>query len=156
MEMKILLAGAVFLGGWFWSYLFLRQLLFNFAAAYPLIKKMRALQDDLIAIGARRYTDISTGLCTLLAAIILFLVLRFCPLYIKIVFGVGALIALVILIPRTRPENRQTFDSFCDAYCRFIPDDELRMAFYNKKTGQIKSPLKAMGLSGSFLPDFNS
>ena len=33
MEMKIIFAGAIFLGGWLWFYLFLRQLLFNFCTA---------------------------------------------------------------------------------------------------------------------------
>ena len=39
-EMKIMLTGAIFLGGFLWSYLFIRQLLFNFCTAYPLIKRM--------------------------------------------------------------------------------------------------------------------
>ena len=56
MPMKILGAGALLMAGWFWFYLFVRQFLFNFFTAYPLIKGMQAAKDDLIAIGARRYT----------------------------------------------------------------------------------------------------
>ena len=154
MEMKIMLAGALFLGGWLWAYLFIRQLMFNAATAFPLIRDMNALQPDLIAIGAKRYTTISTVTCILVAGVIAAVVLRFCPLYMIICFGVGALIAIILLIPRVSPTNREMFDSFCFSYYRFVPDDELRTAMYNKKTGQIKSRLKAMGIEGSFVPEF--
>ena len=43
MAMKIMWAAAIFFGGWLFSYLFGRQLVFNFKSAYPMIKKMRAL-----------------------------------------------------------------------------------------------------------------
>ncbi len=154
LELKIMLAGAIFLGGWLWSYFFMRQLLFNFLTANPLIKKMNSLKPDLIAIGAKRYTTTSTIVCFVLAAVILFAVLRFCPLYLQIGFGVGALLAVLILIKKATPDNRSMFDSFCTVYCRFVPDDELRTAMYNKKTGQIKARLKEMELEGSFVPDF--
>ena len=47
MEMKIMLCGAMVLGGFLWSYLFLRQLVFNFRVANPLIKKMNLLLEHL-------------------------------------------------------------------------------------------------------------
>ena len=49
MEIKIMYAAAIFFGGWLMSYVFLRQLLFNFRVAYPLLKKMNALDPELIA-----------------------------------------------------------------------------------------------------------
>ena len=67
MEMKIMLAGALVLAGFLWSYLFLRQFLFNIRVAYPLINKMNGLQPELIGVGAKRYTLIS-NLVSLLAA----------------------------------------------------------------------------------------
>lgn len=154
MEWKIMLTGAIFLGGWLWSYLFIRQLMFNYATAFPLIKRMNALKEDLIAVGAHRYTVISVVTCALVSAALLAAVLIWCPLYLKIGFGLGALLAILLLIPRVSPKNRDMFDSFCANYYRFVPDDELRTAMYNKKTGQIKSRLKAMGFQGTFLPDF--
>ncbi len=154
MEMKIMLTGAIFLGGWLWSYLFIRQLLFNFATAFPLIKQMSALREDLIAIGARRYTVISVITCAVVAAALLAAVIIWCPLYLQIGFAAGALLAIILLIPRVSARNRDMFDSFCSTYYRFVPDDELRTAMYNKKTGQIKSRLKVMGIQGTFLPDF--
>ena len=52
MQMKILGAGVLLVLGWLWFYLFVRQFLFNFFTAYPLIKKMQAAKEDLIAVGA--------------------------------------------------------------------------------------------------------
>ena len=47
MEMKVLFGGAIMLGGWLWFYLFVRQFLFNFMTAYPLIKQMTAADAEL-------------------------------------------------------------------------------------------------------------
>ena len=154
MSMKIMLAGAIFLGGWLWSYIFIRQILFNFVTAFPLIKKMRALKEDLIAIGADRYTIVSTVVCCFFAAILLFVVIRFCPLYLTLCFAGGALIAFVMLLKMVSPRNRAMFDSFCSAYCRFVPDDGLRTAMFNKKTGPIRARLKELELNGTFIPEF--
>jgi hypothetical protein len=154
METKILLAAVFFFVGWLWSYLFLRQLLFNVLTAYPLIRKMHATREDLIAVGAMRYTGVSVVTCLIVSAIILFAVIRFCKLYNIISFAVGAVAALLMLLNKLTPKNRPMFDAFCSAYCRFVPDDELRTAMYNKKPGQIKSRLREMGLDSSFVPQF--
>ena len=153
-SMSIMYIGAIFLGGWLWSYVFIRQIMFNFIIANPLIKGMRAQNGDLIAVGAKRYTVISTVICAFFAALILFVVLRFCPIYAKISFGVGAVIAFVMLFRMVNTRNHAMFDTFCAAYYRFVPDDELRTAFYNKKIGPIRSRLKEMGFSSDFLPSF--
>ena len=63
MEIKIMLAAAVFFGGWLLSYVFLRQLLFNFRVAYPLLNTMKGIDPELIAPGARRYTNTSVVVC---------------------------------------------------------------------------------------------
>ena len=154
MEMKILLAAAVFLGGWLWSYLFIRQFLFNLITAFPLIKKINSLQEDLIAVGAVRYTVISLITCGVIAAILLFVVIHFFPLYLLISFLAGAVIALVLLLNKLSPSNRPMFDAFCTSYCRFVTDDELRTAMFNKKTGEIRSRLRAMGILDTFVPEF--
>lgn len=154
MSGKIMWAGALFFGGWLWSYVFIRQIMFNFIVAKPLIRKLRAMQKELIAIGADRYTVISTLTCALLAGILLALVIRFCPLYQTVFFAIGAVTAFVMLFYLVTPRERSMFDAFCSSYCRFVPDDELRAALYNKKTGPIRSRLKAMGLEGSFVPEF--
>ena len=46
------------------------------------------------------------------------------------------------------------FDSFCAAYYRFVPDDELRTAMYNKKPSQMKKRLHEMRISTDFIPEF--
>lgn len=154
-ELKIMLIGALFLAGWLWSYLFIRQILFNVLVAKPMIKKMRALQEDLIAIGAARYTTISSIVCGLIAALLLALAVFLCKtkyIWFLVAFCLGAIIAFIMLLRMVRPENQSMFKAFCNAYYRFIPDDELRTAFYNNKTGPIRSRLKAMGLSDTVIP----
>lgn len=155
MELKILLAAAIFLGGWLWSYLFIRQLMFNYRVAYPLMRKMNTLQENLIAVGAKRYTGVSVAICIGFAGLLLFLLFRFCKLYQIIAFFVGAIPAIIMLWNRILPDNRDMFDTFCSSYCRFVPDDELRTAMYNKKTGVMKMRLREMGIEGNFIPTFD-
>ena len=153
--MQIMLIAAIFLFGWLWSYLFIRQLMFNFFVANPLIKRMNLLREEMIAIGAKRYTAVSSVVCFLVAAILLFAMIHFGRLIYIVSFGVGALLALVLLIPKISPRNKEMFDAFCNSYYRFIPDDELRTAVFNKKVKQINSRLKVMHVSESFVPDFS-
>ena len=135
MELKLMYAGAMFLAGWLWAFFFVRQLLFNLRVAYPLIRSMNGIQEGLIAIGAKRYTHISTGICILISLIALGVIIRFCPLYVIITFFAAALIAIISLFSRIVPENRDMFNSFCGTYYQFVPDDELRTHIFNKKTG---------------------
>ena len=135
MEMKIMLAAALFFAGFLWVYLIIRQLLFNLAVAYPTLNKMKALKEDLIVIGAWRYTHISMAVCILFSAVVLFVVFRFCPTYMLISFGVGSLICFLFLVTKIKPENKAMFDSFCNAYCRFVPDDELRTLMFRSTGG---------------------
>ena len=154
MSGKIMLAAGIFLGGWLWGYIFVRQLLFNFATAYPLIRKMQEINPDLIAVGARRYTATSVLVCCFISAVILFLIFWFCPLYLIISFFVGAVICLVMLITKVSPENKPMFESFCTGYCRFVPDDELRTIMYNREIKKIDRRLREMGCESSFVPKF--
>lgn len=154
IETIILLVGVLFLGGWLWAYMFIRQLLFNGRVAMPLIRRMRAEQEDLIAIGAVRYTTISTVVCSVISVLLLAVVVFLCRKhwYFLAAFGVGALIASIMLLRMVKPDNRSMFSSFCAGYYRFIPDDELRTAFYNQKTGPIRTRLREMGFSGEIVP----
>ena len=93
MQMKILGAGALLMVGWLWFYLFVRQFLFNFLTAYPMIKRMQAAQEDLIAIGAKRYTTVSVLSRAVVCAIVIATVVAFGPWYfIACAFG-GALVS---------------------------------------------------------------
>lgn len=59
MDKMVMWAALVFLGGWLWFYLFLRQLIFNFATALPLLKRFAKAGDGLISPNAKRYLTIS-------------------------------------------------------------------------------------------------
>ena len=154
IEFKIMLGAALFLGGFLWSYLFLRQFLYNFIVAFPMIKKMNALQDGLIAVGAKRYTVISSLVTFFIGAVIVFLVLHFLKLYQILCFFGGVVSAFALMISRVSLKNKEMFDLFCNAYYRFVPDDELRTILYNKEVKQIKPRLRKMGISGTFVPEF--
>ena len=137
MEMKIIWAAVMFLAGWLWVYLFVRQIMFNLSVAYPLIRKMNTLKEEMIAVGARRYTSISIFVCVLVSAVVIFVIVRFLRPY-----------------PKTKPENRPMFEAFCNSYYRFIIDDELRTAVYNKKYNQVNARLRALDLHDTFVPQF--
>ena len=156
IEMKFILVGALFLGGWLWSYVFIRQILFNARVATPMIRRMRELQEDLIAVGAVRYTTISTLVCTVMSLILLAIVAYLCrnSWYFLVSLALGAVIAVIMLLRMVRLDNRSMFTSFCAGYYRFIPDDELRTAVYNQKTGPIRTRLREMGLADDIIPKF--
>jgi hypothetical protein len=116
METKILLAAGIFFLGWLWFYFIMRQFLFNLMTAYPLIRKMQSIDKDLIAIGAKRYTTTSVLVCLAFSAVIIFVILYFCPLYLIISFSVGALLCLVLIISKLSPSNKAMFESFCSGY----------------------------------------
>lgn len=154
MEMKVIFAGAMFLVGWLWFYLFFRQFLFNILVAFPMIKAMNKAQTDLIAIGAKRYTIVSLIACTVVCAIVAGIIIWLCPLYLIISFLVGALVGFVMYIGKLTPKNRAMFDVFCNAYYRFVPDDELRTLMYNKNPHKMKVRLHTIGVSTDWIPDF--
>ena len=80
--------------------------------------------------------------------------MRFCKLYLIISFFVGLISAFVMYLPRLAITERGTFDLFCSAYSRFIPDDELRTAMYERKPKDIRKRIRDMGLDDSIIPTF--
>ena len=152
--MQYMWFGVALMGGWFWFYLFVRQFLFDFTIAYPLTKKMRNTAEDLILSAANKYTTVSVVVCSVFMALSVFLVLRFLKTFYVIGFFAGALVCLIMLIGKLTPRDRSMFDVFCSTYYRFVPDDELRTAMYNKKPSQMKLRLHDMGLSTEFIPEF--
>lgn len=156
MEMKVLWAGAMFLGGWLFFYFFVRQLVFNFTVAYPLIRNMRGAQEELIHKSAVRYTTVSVAVCLVFIAAVCFVVFRFCASYLIISFFAAALIALGFYFTKLNPRCRAMFDAFCGTYYQFVPDDELRAAMYAKKPSQMKLRLHAMNVPTDFIPEFEN
>ena len=115
---------------------------------------MRAADPDLIGPGADRYTAISMVVCGFFVLVVAFLIIRFCKMYLLISFFVGAVLAVILLLSRVTPDNRSMFDSFCGTYYRFVPDDELRTAMFNKDPMQIKQRLYNRGLARDMVLDF--
>ena len=156
MDSKIMYGAILFLGGWLLGYVFLRQLFFNILTAYPLLKKMKQIDPDLIAPGAMRYTHTSMFVCIFSSAVIIGIVIWLCPKYMMYSFLAGLVLCLILLIPRLSPTNKAMFESFCTAYCRFVPDDELRTVMYNKEIRKIDRRLRELNYSSSFVPEFKS
>ncbi len=156
MEIKIMYAAILFFAGWLWFYVFVRQFIFNFSTAYPLIKKMQEIDPDLIAVGAKRYTTTSVLVCTVISAVILFVIFFFCPKYLIISFFAGAVLCMVMLLGKLSPKNKNMFENFCSGYCRFVPDDELRTLMYNKDIKKIDRRLRELGYDRSFIPEFKN
>ena len=154
METKIMLCAGVFFGGWLWFYLFMRQFLFNLMTAYPMIRKMQEIDPNLIAVGAKRYTNTSIIVCTVFSAIVLFVIFRFCPHYLIISFFVGAVLCMLMLWGKLSPQNKAMFENFCAGYCRVVGDDELRTLMFNKEIKKINRRLREMGYDRSFVPEF--
>ena len=152
--MSIMWGGFLAVAGWLWVYLFGKQFLFNLRIAYPMIRKMRDVQDDLISGNAKRYTTVSVVVCILMLGLS-FLVLLFKALYLKICFFAGAILCFILLFPITNPSKKEMFELFCTGYYRFVPDDALRTAIYNKKPSQMKLRLHDMGLSTAWIPSFD-
>lgn len=155
MQMKILWFGAIFFGGWLLAYLFVRQFLFNVIVANPLTNRMLEASKDLIGPGAKKYTSISIGICVFFMLLACAIVIIFCPVYLLVGFFIGVISASVMVYLKMKITSRDMFDSFCASYYRFIPDDELRTAMYNKKPSQMKLRLHDMGLSSDFIPVFD-
>ncbi|MBR3174435.1 MAG: hypothetical protein IKF55_01045 [Oscillospiraceae bacterium] len=154
METMIMLCAGVFFGGWLWFYLFMRQFLFNLMTAYPMIRKIQEIDPNLIAVGAKRYTNTSIIVCTVFSAIVLFVIFRFCPHYLIISFFVGAVLCMLMLWGKLSPQNKAMFENFCAGYCRFVGDDELRTLMFNKEIKKINRRLREMGYDRSFVPEF--
>ena len=157
MEGKIMLCAGLFLLGWLWYYIFARQFIYNFTNAYPLIRKMQKTDPELISPNAKRYTTISViasfALCAIIIAIVVFLCRK--HVYYIISFFAGGVLAFIVFFKQLSPQFKNNFESFCTAYYRFVPDDELRTAMYNKKIPQMKVRLHEMGLSSDFIPEFD-
>ena len=154
MKINFMLVAVLLFVGWMWAYLFLRQFIFNLRVSYPLIKKMIAADSNLIAKTSLQYTHVSVALCVIISLIALFVVCRVCPLYLIISFFFGAALGLFMIYPLQVPTRRETFDAFCSGYYRFVPDDELRTAMYNRKPSQMKMRLHVMGVPIDCIPKF--
>lgn len=146
MEMKIMYGALIFVAGWFYFYICLRQLIFDFTVAYPLISRFgKAKNGELFAArGANRLNTISVIIWLVICVGLGFLVAYFAALYLTICFFVGAVLGIILYIKRLGPGTRSNFEAFCHTYCRFVPDDDLRQAMNQCDLPKMRSALRAL------------
>ena len=157
ITMTYIWIGVLFLIGWLLGYLFVRQIAFDFATAYPTLNKMKAAKEDLIVYkNAKRYTTVSVVTCILVLALfsVVCLILKFLSLWMKIAFFAGIVVVALMIIGKMGPENKKMFEAFCNSYYRFIPDDQLRTDMYNNKYPAMKLRCHDMGVSTDWIPEF--
>ena len=70
LEMKIMYGALIFVAGWFYFYICLRQLIFDFTVAYPLISKFGKAGEQVFApTGANRMNTISVVIWLVICAL---------------------------------------------------------------------------------------
>lgn len=152
MEMKIMYGALIFVAGWFYFYICLRQLIFDFTVAYPLISKFgKAMNGELFAAkGANRLNTISVIIWLVICVGLGFLVVHFAALYLIISFFVGAVLGIILYIKKLGPSTKSNFEAFCHTYCRFVPDDDLRQAMNQCDLPKMRAALRALNCDLKF------
>ena len=146
MEMKIMYGALIFVAGWFYFYICLRQLIFDFTVGYPLISKFGKAGENIFApTGARRMNTISVFIWLIICVGLGFLVVHFAALYLTISFFVGAALGIVIYAKKLGPRTKSNFEACCRTYCRFVPDDDLRQAMAQAALPKMRAALRALG-----------
>ena len=96
MEMKFLYAGFLLLAGFLFFYICTRQLIYNFSVTLPLIKKFSPLGEEVFSAKfAKRFNGVSTFVWVLINAGIVFVIARYCPLYLQLSFIAGFVFGLL-------------------------------------------------------------
>ena len=152
MEMKIMYGALIFVAGWFYFYICLRQLIFDFTVAYPLISKFgKAMNGELFAAkGANRLNTISVIIWLVICVGLGFLVVHFAALYLIISFYVGAVLGIILYIKKLGSSTKSNFEAFCHTYCRFVPDDDLRQAMNQCDLPKMRAALRALNCDLKF------
>ncbi len=139
----------LFIVGWFYYYICLRQLLFDFTVGYPLIGKF-GKAGVMAATGAHRLNTISVLIWFVICVLLGFVALRFLHGYLLISFLIGVALGLVMFLNRLTARTRSNFDAFCRTYCRFVEDDDLRNAMYQADLPKMRAALRALGSDLTF------
>lgn len=146
MEMKIMYGALIFVAGWFYFYICLRQLIFDF---------YRRLSADIQVRQGRRggirpeggETDehhLGSDLAGYLRGN------RLCGGVFR-----GAVPCHLLfrrggrrshrLRQKLGPRTKTNFEAFCRTYCRFVPDDDLRQAMAQADLPKMRAALRALG-----------
>jgi len=160
MENKIIYAALLFLAGWLWYFLIVRQFVFNFTTVMPMLKRFKSAEktkEQLISVNANRFVWISVFVWFLISVGLAVLVVFLCRnhIYLWISFFVGGVIGVITFIGRYTPSTKRNFLDFCSSYYRFIFDDELRTAMYNGKISQMKTAFNRLEINKDLIiPEF--
>ena len=162
-SITIMFIGLIFVAGWFLGYLFIRQIVFNFKTAYPVLKSMKETDENLIVYGnAKKYTSVSVATCFFVLALftavvfVLYFKTNFFNLAFLIAYLAGLVVSYFTVFRQMEPDNKKTFESFCAAYYRFIPDDQLRTDMYNLKIPAMKLRCHDLGISTAWIPSLKN
>ncbi len=156
MDLKIMWAALVFLGGWLWFYFILRQLIFNLATALPMLNRFKkAGGEKLMSVNAKRFLSISIIIWFVISAGVCYLVIHFAPPYLYISFLIGGVVGALLHIKHYGPDTKANYNDFCSTYYRFVPDDVLRTAMYNNKLSEMKARLAELEVNKKLvIPEF--
>lgn len=147
MEMKFLYAAFLLLAGFLFFYICGRQLIFNFSVTLPLIKKFAPLGEDVFSAKfAKRFNGVSIFVWLLINAGIIFVIIKYCPLYLQLSF-LGGFVTCLAGTFKQLGINQKNFQSFCYMYARFAPDAELYSAMGEAKTKKINQVFKSRSLA---------
>lgn len=153
MDQKIMFGALMFVAGWFYFYICVRQLVFDFTVGYPLIKKFGEPGEKVLAATpARRLNTISVVIWLLICAGLGWVVFHFClaTLWLLLPFWGGALLGLICFYNKLGPRTKSNFEAFCRTYYRFMPDDELRTATYHADLPRMRAALRALEVDVKF------
>lgn len=146
MDVKIMYGALIFVAGWFYFYICLRQFIYDFTVGYPLIKKFGDAGENILAARpARSLNTISALVWFAICAGLAFVVFFFCPIYLMVSFWIGVLLGVIVYAQKLGPRFTPNFEAFCRTYYRFMPDDELRTAAYNADYPRMRAALRALG-----------
>lgn len=156
MANNILYAALMFLCGWLWYFLVVRQFVFNFTTVKPMLKRIQKAtvgKPDVISVNASRFTTLSIVVWIVISIITAGVVVYLCrnKAYLFISFFIGALIGVVTFLGQYTEYNERNFNDFCSSYYRFVYDDQLRTSMYHNKIPAIKVRLDEMGIDKTII-----
>ena len=162
MANKVLYAALMFLAGWLWYFLVVRQFVFNFTTVLPMLKRFKkasSSDNEVISVNASRFVVISIIVWIFVSAGIAALIIFLCrnDVYLTYSFLFGGIVGAITFVGRYSEHTERNFKDFCSSYYRFVFDDELRTAMYNGKISEMKVRLDEMNISKKdIIPEFKN
>ena len=156
MANQVLYAALMFLVGWLWYFLVVRQFVFNFTTVRPMLNRFKKLSPEwntIISINSFRYLSINIIVWILISAGLCLLAYYLCRnhMYLFISFLIGGMVGVFTFLGRYSEYTERNFKDFCSTYYRFVFDDELRTAMFNSKVPAMKKRMEILNLDKEIL-----